>query len=94
MINIKIYNLNLNNYNVFINNKCINTNSNSICIRVDPGVYRISVLNQTQVVLYNGCNLTIPFYFNCQNNIRVIRLTDRYYEGLKIEKGEIIFNEI
>lgn len=96
MIKIRCFNnknINNNFFYALINNKNILKSKNGI-VNFDPpeGVYKITVFNKTQVVLYHKKDLIVNFYFNCLNYQRLIYLTDYNYKGLKIGKGIIFFN--
>ena len=94
MIKIRVYNLSNSFLEAFVNNKKYIVKNGSLDLNLCPGIYKVAICNMTVVFLYRGVDLEIPFVFVCQrkNNLRVIHLFDKFYNGLKIERGEIIFN--
>lgn len=95
---IKIYDLK--------NNLVFSTYHNSInnlTVCLDKGFYKIKIklkngLSKCKVIAINGSCKVFVFQFNeNSSNLHpiVLNLTDRFYPGLKIEKGEInLWNEM
>ena len=94
MIIIKCLNidsLDILNYYCFINNKKYKSNNGiikfSACLNK---IYKIIIFNQVKVVYYTGKIITVTFVFKTKKEKRKrFKLTDRFYSGLKIEKGEL-----
>lgn len=90
LLKIKIFNC--CDVNVYVNNMCYKSKYGILCLDVKPGIYRIRVLNNIVTCLYKSGLVVIPFIMDFNTHIKVIRLFDINYQGLLIEKGEIVLN--
>lgn len=101
METVKVKCLNTINYHIIVydnNNVLYDLKSFNgvVCFNLfNYGIYKIKLSSlgyqKTIIYYYNGkCN---NIYFSFDNNapIKIIRLTDKYYLGLPIMKGEITF---
>ena len=70
------------------NNQSVNGEIN---LNLKPGVYKVIIYNQIKVIFYNGEDLIIPFVFPMCIEKKIM-LFDKNYQGLKIQRGKIIFN--